>query len=116
MTERDPHRRLAAARARAEVATARRSAADRAARRAEQVAHTRAALALAAARRAPRPVIGAAMYTHPPTQPTLEIRAARARRWPSYFVDAARERDRRASDLLAATCDSHDAYDWETTL
>ncbi|GAA5098848.1 hypothetical protein GCM10025760_34320 [Microbacterium yannicii] len=113
MSERDPSRRLAAARARAEAVTAQRLAADRAAARAARVADVRAGLALAADR--------AAAVARPPRDPIAEraaaIRAemARAARLAPWASDMARERERLAADLLAATPDHHDAYDWEMT-
>lgn len=109
---RTPPPTLAEREARARAVTAERVAADRGAARAAHVADVRARLALAESARAAAPVIGADVYRHPPTPPRLEARAARARRWPSYLADEAREHDRHAADLLAATPDSHDAYDW----
>lgn len=106
---------LAEREARARAVTAERVAADRAAARAAHVTDVRQRLALAEANRAARPVVGLAVYTRPPTPPTLDARAARARRLPSYLTDEARERNRHAADLLAATSDSHDAYDWSRT-
>jgi hypothetical protein len=108
MSRRPPS--LAEREARARAVTAERVAADRTAARTARLADVRARLALAEAARAARPVVGASVYSRPPTPPALEDRAARARRWPSYFADEARERDLRAADLLAATSDSHDAY------
>lgn len=105
---------LAEREARARAVTAQRVAAERAAARAARVADVRDRLARAEAARAAAPVVGGAVYTRPPTPSTLEARAARVRRSPSYLADEARERDRRAADLLAATPDHHDAYDWET--
>lgn len=112
MTERDPRRRLAAARARAEAATAHRVAAERAAARAAHVADVRARLTLAETARAARPVIGADVYTRPPTPPTLEARAARERAVPGIVVAADRLAAERHADALAAIPESHDAYDW----
>lgn len=108
MTERDPRRRLAAARARAEAATAQRAAAARAAR----VADVRARLALAEAARAARPVVGSDVYTRPPTPPTLAARAARERAVPGIVAAAAHLAAERHADALAAIPESHTAYDW----
>src|SRR3546814_10197756 len=56
------------ARARAEAATAQRIVADRATARAARVADVRARLTLADAARSARPVVGANVYTRPPTR------------------------------------------------
>lgn len=112
MTEPDPRRRLAAARARAEVATAERVAADRAAAHTARVADVRARLALAEARRAARPVVGADVYTRPPTPPALDTRAARERAVPGILTAADRLADEARADALAAIPENHTAYDW----
>lgn len=112
MTEHDPRRRLAAARARAEAATAQRITADRAARRAERVAHARAALAAAEARRAALPVVGLDVYTRPPTPPTLDALATRERAVPGIVAAAAHLAAEMHADALAAVPEAHTAYDW----
>ncbi|WP_101844811.1 hypothetical protein [Zhihengliuella sp. ISTPL4] len=111
MTRRTPPD-LAEREARARAVTAERVAADRAAARAAHVTDVRERLALAEARRYARPVIGADVYTRPPTTPTLDARATGERTVPGLIAAAELLAAEAHADALAAIPENHTAYDW----
>lgn len=107
---RPPPPTLAEREARARAVTAERVAADRAA----HVADVRERLALAEARRAARPIIGADVYTRPPTPPTLGTRATAERAVSGIIAAAARLTAEAHADALSTIPENHTAYDWST--
>lgn len=109
---RTPPPTLAEREARARAVTAERLAADRAAARAAHVADVRGRLALAEARRAARPIIGADVYTRPPTPPTLDTRATGERAVPGILAAADRLAAEAHADALATIPENHTAYEW----
>lgn len=109
---RTPPPTLAEREARARAVTAERVAADRAAARAAHVADVRARLALAETARADRPIVGADVYSRPPTPPRFDARAARERAVPGILAAADHLAAERHADALAAVPESHTAYDW----
>lgn len=112
MSRRTPPPSLAEREARARAITAERVAADRATARAARVAEMRARLAMADAKRAARPVVGADVYTRPPTPPALDTRAARERAVPGILAAADRLAAEAHADALAAIPENATAYDW----